>query len=197
MYKVLKAILKPIFFFLLNVKVINKEALNYEGGMILMANHVSGWDPILLHMAARCKVRYMAKAELFKFKPLGWLIKAFGAFGVERGRGDMGAMQQAFKIVREGGTLGIFPEGTRSKKGELGRFQHGASMIAMRAETRILPVYISRKARLFTRCYIVVGEPINLAERMGELSLADTSNVRAASEILRDEILKLKTQVPK
>lgn len=197
MYKVLKAILRPIFFFLFNVKVINKEALDYEGGMIMMSNHVSGWDPVLLHMAARCKVRYMAKAELFKFKPFGWLLKAFGAFGVDRGRGDMGAMQQAFKIVREGGTLGIFPEGTRSKTGELGRFQHGASMIAIRAKTRILPVYISRRARLFTRCYIVVGEPMDIKKRMEDLTLADTSKVRAASEILRDEMLKLKEQVPR
>ena len=112
MYKVIKAIFGSLFRWMFRVEVINKEALEYGGSMILMCNHLSGWDPVFLHAISKCKVYFIAKAELFKFAPFGALLRSFGAFPVVRGKGDMGALQNAFTLLGEGKTLGRFPGGT-------------------------------------------------------------------------------------
>ena len=94
------------------------ENIPAGGGYILMANHRSMIDPIILAEKAHGQVRYMGKMELFRNPILGWALRTIGTFPVDRGAGDTSAIDNSRKVIEEGDILGIFPEGHRSKDGE-------------------------------------------------------------------------------
>lgn len=192
-YDCLKVVVRPIFYLLFRVKVVGKEHAKYTGKMILISNHVSNYDPIFVHLVVRPKVYFMAKEELFKNPLLRWLITRLGAFPVGRGRGDLGAIKNSFKILKEGKTLGIFPEGTRSKDGMTKAFQHGAAMIALRTDSPVLPIYLARRPKLFRRTYVLIGEPIHVRDYV-DARLSDTESVEAASEFLFQRVAALKEE---
>lgn len=123
---------KPLFWLLFPYKVIGRENVPPEGDptpLMLCPNHISDIDPVFVLMAMKRHVYYMAKAELFRNKLAAWFVgMKFGAFPVKRGAGDTGAIDTAKQIVESGKVLGIFPEGTRSKDGKLGRAKSGAAL---------------------------------------------------------------------
>lgn len=192
-YKVLKIIVKPIFYLIFGIKIVHKERLRYEGGMILIANHRSNFDPIFMHLVVKPKVQLMAKQELFKNPMLRWLVTALGAFPVERGRGDLGAIKNAFKILRSGGTLGIFPEGTRTRTDHMRPFQHGVAMIAIRTGAPILPIYFAKTFRPFRRNPIIVGEPIQMRDVL-EAKLSNTEDVKQMTNYLFEKMQELEKE---
>ncbi len=152
-----------IFF---NYKVIGKERERAEGRYIVAANHVSGTDPVALCYAFhKNQICFMGKKELFKIPVLGWLLKFFGAFPVDRGGSDVGAIKKAVKIVDEGRCLGIFPQGHRypGEDPRATKTKNGMALIATKAAADIVPVFLWRKDnkfKLFRRTYIIIGDPI-------------------------------------
>ncbi|MBQ5957506.1 MAG: 1-acyl-sn-glycerol-3-phosphate acyltransferase [Clostridia bacterium] len=164
-YKVVVGIARPIIRFLYRMKVTGTENFDYEGKMIISSNHISAMDPILIACATKKELNFMAKKELFKFKPLAFFLKKLGAFPVDRGAGDMAAISTAGKILREGNSLVIFPEGTRNRESEeLMKFQDGTALLAVRFKSDILPVAIQNRPRLFRRTKIAIGSPIKVME---------------------------------
>ena len=108
------------------------EHLPREGPLIVAGNHVDLIDGPLLAMAAS-SVRYMhflGKAELFSIPILGWYLKRAGAIALDRHHGGVAAMRAAIDVLRRGGCLGLFPEGTRSKTGLPGRPKGGIGFLA-------------------------------------------------------------------
>lgn len=199
LYRIAKAVAKPFFFFIYRIKLLGKENLKQQGKMILIANHVSGKDPIFMHLIVKQKIYYMSKKELFKNPFVSWLVTWLGAFPVDRGKGDLGAIKTALQVLDEGKTMGIFPEGKRNLTGNgvIAPFQHGAAMIALRSGAPVLPIYIS-PVRPFHRTYIVAGKPIDLKNtNFGDTKLYNSETVKAVSEYLRDKIVELKLQVNK
>lgn len=158
--------------------------------LILCSNHISIIDPVFLLVAQKRAVRFMAKAELFRNPVLRWLLgRMFGAFAVNRGKGDTGALDTARELVEQGELMGIFPEGTRSKDGRLGRAKSGAALIASQTGAAILPVAIvtkNQKVRLFRRTTIVFGEIITPEEL--HLRDAEHPELRYASRLLMERI---------
>ncbi len=197
-YRFFKAFLRATFKPLFRIKVIHAERFNPEdNGGVLYSNHHSNWDPFAAHIATEYRPQFMAKAELFKVAPVRGFITYFGAFPVERGKGDFAAFQSAFKVVENGGIVGIYPEGTRNKKGlEVKKFHTGAAIIAIKTGVKVYPLYYSNKLRPFRRTYMVYGEPIDIKEQFGEVSLADRDKVREVSEYMREAVIKLKDEVP-
>ncbi len=192
-YRIIKATVKPFFMFFCGVRRIDKEAFKYDGKMIVISNHLSNWDPVFMHLAVKPKVRFMAKKELFKNFFLRWIITGFGAFPVDRGRGDMSSIKSAFKLLKNGETLGMFPEGTRSKSGEIIAFHPGVAMIALRTDTKVLPIYVSKKIGLFSGAKMVAGKPIDIKKEL-EASLSDTSSVKEATKLIRRKLIELKEE---
>ena len=109
-------------------------------------------------------VRFMAKEELFKNKLFGKILLSFGAFPVKRGKGDVGALRSAIKMLESGEKVAIFPEGTRSKKDYLKKGKKGAVLIAVKAGVNIIPVGISGGYRLFEKMTVTIGKEISLDE---------------------------------
>ena len=151
----------------LNIKVVNPEKEPDEGGCLICANHVSAADAVVICYAFRKnQAHFMAKKELFKIPLLSGLIKLLGAFPVDRKGSDVNAIKKAIATVKEGKSVGIFPQGHRHPKVDPRStpVRNGAGLIAARAECDVVPVYILRKNNtfaLFKKTHVIIGEKID------------------------------------
>jgi 1-acyl-sn-glycerol-3-phosphate acyltransferase len=133
------------------VVVEGAEHVPSEPGVILASNHLSIVDPPLLSVVVarlvRRRVRYMAKAEALDAPVMGVVLRAYGGFGVRRGRPDREAYRMAQAVLAAGDWLGVAPEGTRSRTGSLGEPKAGVALLALRSGAPILPVGLAGTER--------------------------------------------------
>ena len=167
-YKIARAAVKGFYRIFFRVRIEGLENIPNARAFVVCPNHTSLLDPPMLGACLPVKLRFMAKEELFKNKLFGALIRALGAFPVKRGSGDIGALKAAMRIVSEGHSLVVFPEGGRSPEGHLRRGKSGAALIALKAKADILPIGICGKYRLFSKITVRIGKPIELDEYFGE-----------------------------
>src|SRR5439155_21637482 len=104
-----------------------------DGPLIVVSNHFAWVDPVMLGAYFPRPLIFMAKQELWRRRPIGWIVERYGAFPVRRGEADRGAIRAALGILEAGGALGIFPEGTRSRSGVLSSPHPGAGLLALRS----------------------------------------------------------------
>lgn len=139
-----------------------------EHGCLLVANHTAFSDVLVLEAAQKRQIRFMAKKELFKIPLLSQLIKALGAYPVDRGGADVRSLKLTFKMIEEGDLIGIFPQGTRHPNTDprTTEVKSGIGMIAYHAKADILPVYIDNdgKTRSFHRNTVKIGKLIPFGE---------------------------------
>ena len=148
-YSVFKIICRFVFKVIFRTRVIGAENVPSEGSLILAANHVSNWDPPFLGTFVSRDVSYMAKEELFKNPIFAAAIRALHVFPVKRGTADKNAIKHAVKLLKDGQCLGIFPEGTRSKTGKLGKAESGVGLIAAMTKAPVLPAAIINTNKIF------------------------------------------------
>ncbi len=151
-----------------NIKVIGAENEPQSGGVIAACNHISNSDVIIMAAAMKRQVRYMSKAELFKIPGLKQLITALGAFPVDRGGNDVGAIKKTIAILNGGEMVGLYPQGTRftGVDPRETKPKNGVGMIALRSGATVLPVSIvtkGNKIKLFKKNYVVIGKPIDVS----------------------------------
>lgn len=158
----------PLVGTLFGLKIIKgKNNIPTTGAAIAASNHIHLADPVFLYFAQKRQLRFMAKAELFRNPILGWICKGYGAFPVERGTGDTESINTAEQVLREGKVLGIFPEGTRSKDGRVGRGKTGTIYIAHQTGAPIYPIAVfSQKSalKIGSRYTIACGDPVTAAD---------------------------------
>lgn len=159
-YKILKVICRGIFFLLFRIKVTGKENIPLEGGAIIAMNHRSNFDVPVAALPCKRKMRFMAKAEMFKPKIGNWFFHSLGAFPVHRGKGDIGAIKAALVTLKDGHLVAMFPEGKRAKHGEKLTPKPGVVMIATRAKVPVIPAHITGKYRWFGKIGVTFGKPI-------------------------------------
>lgn len=145
-----------------DLRIEGKENIPKGKAFVYASNHRSYADPVLVVLAGRGRFSFMAKSELFEKPLFAWLIRSLGAFPVERGTGDTAAIDKAIDNVKNGTNLLIFPEGTRSKDGRVGRGKTGVALIAARSGADVIPVGLNYEGKLHFRSKIVVriGKPI-------------------------------------
>jgi 1-acyl-sn-glycerol-3-phosphate acyltransferase len=167
LYAIVRSLLRPLLHTWFRLRITGAEHVPADGPAIIAPNHKSFMDAFFVAMATRRPVRYMAKAELFR-PPLGALLARLGAFPVRRGEGDTGAMESAEAILRRGGLVAIFPEGTRIQDPDaIGSPRHGAGRLAVATGAPIVPAAIAGTQHLWLgpvakprRVQVAFGAPI-------------------------------------
>lgn len=159
------------------VRAEGAEHIPAEGPVIIAGSHTSGLDPLVLAQVVPSGryIQYMAKKELFKNPVLAWLIRSFGTFPVDREGNDVGAIRSALRILQAGGTLGIFPQGTRGGHD----LQPGTALIALRSKAPVVPTSIGKRGG---RWVVRYGPAIRPEGSVEEL----TAKIGAALEKLKD-----------
>ena len=167
-YDTLGVVLRPVFSVIFpGSKVSGAENVPDEGGIVICSNHIHWMD--CLYLAAKIKNRritYLSKAEAMNNRFTRWLLgeKGLGAIAIHRGESDLAAVRACLQTVKDGETLGIFPQGTRSRDNSPTPMLNGVSMIAMRANAPIIPVYIDGPYRLLKRIDVRIGAPIDISD---------------------------------
>lgn len=143
------------------VRYHNAERLQIEAPFIVIGNHLSLMDPVIVAVPIkRYDVTFMGKKELESNPVIGKILRDMHCIMVDRHHTDMEAMRACMKALRNGEVLGIFPEGTRHHQGLMEEMETGIAMLALRSGVPVIPVYITRKLRLFRPVDCYVGEPI-------------------------------------
>lgn len=156
----LKIICIPIF----RIRVNGLENMEETDKVIVCANHKSLLDPIFLAISMPQRIYFMAKKELFDKPLLGGLLRALGAFPVDRSGRDLKALRASVALVNEDKILGIFPEGTRVKEAKRENVKDGVAFIALKAKADIMPVEIISTYKPFRKSEILIKKPIPVKE---------------------------------
>ncbi|MGE6752247.1 lysophospholipid acyltransferase family protein [Rossellomorea sp. NPDC071047] len=186
LYSFAKGLVKSILSPLYRIEVKGLEHFPEEGGVLLCTNHIDNLDPPVVGISAPRPVSFMAKEELFSVPVLGKLLPDLRAFPVKRGMSDREALRKGLQVLKQGDVLGLFPEGTRSKTGKIGKGLAGAGFFALRSDAYVVPCAIIGPYKPFRKLKVVFGPPIAM-EGIREHKL----NAEKTTEIIMQHIEKL------
>jgi 1-acyl-sn-glycerol-3-phosphate acyltransferase len=170
LYAFAKLLFRIYFALFYRVRTEGLENVPETGPVILCSNHPTGLDMFLIGTRIpRRKVHYMAKAELFRNRFLAFLLRRLAAFPISRGKGDVGSVKTVYRLLKQNQIVGVFPEGTRTKKKDPNRRKAGAALFAHHSKAPILPVAIDRPFRIFGKVRVIFGKPFYLDEPEGHV----------------------------
>jgi len=196
-YGVLQQVARVVFVTVFGIRVFGREHLPRRGGVLVVSNHQSYLDPVLAAVGMPRPYHPMARASLFRLAPFAWLIRSLHAFPVRRGSADLGAVREALRRLKGGAVVLVFPEGTRTRDGSIGRLQAGPVLLARRAGVPILPMVIDGafeawpRTRLLPRPHgirVACGRPVATEE------LAE-GKAETIVEAVHDEMLGLQRRL--
>lgn len=148
-------------------KIIGKENYDKKKNYVVVCNHQSGFDPIILDFALKSRNRFIAKKELFNKKSNSFLFKnILGAIPVDRSKGvTISQLKEIVALLKNNENLGIFPEGTRKEEfNENENIKGGACFFSIKTKTPILPCYIVKKQKPFKKNVLLIGKPFEFTE---------------------------------
>jgi 1-acyl-sn-glycerol-3-phosphate acyltransferase len=193
-----RAVLRITFVLAFRVRVFGQLNVPRRGGVLIVSNHQSYLDPVLLAFGLERSVSFMARRTLFRNPVFGRLIAALNAFPVTLGGLDIAAMREAVQRLQNGDCLVVFPEGTRTSDGRIAPLRPGILAIAERANIAIVPAVIEGAFEAWPR---------GSAPRTGEISVLygraigpeEHSRLSRAElvERLQSELSQLETQLRK
>lgn len=162
---VLRALFVPLF----RLRVVGAENVPKDGACFVCANHISDWDALFVAVAVRRPIHFMAKKQLFHIPVLKSIVKAFGAFSVDRDSADVGAVKTALYYCKYGEQVGIFPQGHRfdGVHPATTPIKSGLGMLIYRTQSPVLPVSVYTKdfkVRIFKKVTVTVGKPVQFDE---------------------------------
>jgi 1-acyl-sn-glycerol-3-phosphate acyltransferase len=188
MYRFAMAVNRPVAAWG-RMKVEGMDAVPRSGPTLIVGNHDSHWDPVMVGIAAieRRQIRALAKAELWRVRGLGPILHGMGQIPIERGAGDKQALARAIEELRAGACIGVFPEGTRSR-GKVLRARSGVARLALEVpEARLILVAIEgtsdltgfpRRPRINIRFFEPAGGQARPDEDPGELAARLLAEIR-------------------
>ena len=185
---------------LIRTVVEGEENVPESGSVMLMVNHQSNLDPLLVGWATRRPLTMPGKVELFRIPLLRTIISELGCFPVDRDANDAGALRKALTVLREGHVLAVFPEGTRSRSGQVGAFVPTLTRLAIHQQAQVVPVAVDgsgaflppgeRIPKVGAMITIRFGRPIDLAP-LGPKPTEE--EVNQATEGIRTRVIELLT----
>ncbi|MDP6381455.1 MAG: lysophospholipid acyltransferase family protein, partial [Phycisphaerae bacterium] len=141
-YRCIQVAAQVLFIGAFGYRAYHRHRLPNMGGVLVVSNHQSYLDPILSALGATRPFNPMARASLFRNWAFSWLIRSLFAFPIKRTTGDLGAIREALRRLRQGKIVLVFPEGTRTSDGSIGQIQEGVVAIASRAGVPIVPMVV-------------------------------------------------------
>jgi 1-acyl-sn-glycerol-3-phosphate acyltransferase len=169
LYRFAFSFLPPVWRFVYRVRIAGRENIPLTGPVLLVSNHRSNLDPFFIGVSFPRQVHFMAKAELWKVKILGWLIDLLGSFPVNRGQADRTAVKRALEVLGAEAVVGMFPEGHRQRAGSLGEIHPGVSLFSLREGVVTIPMVLDGTERVvrrgiprLPRVRVVFGPPLEL-----------------------------------
>lgn len=192
-YLLLKYLFGPFILLFWRPVVYGRENLAVKGGAIIVANHRSMADPLLIALISPRIVHFMAKQELFKTGIGRLFFRALFAFPVNRKHADMQSLKSALQVLGKGKVFGIFPEGKRAVTHDLDAMEHGAAFLAIRSGKPIIPLYIHPDS--YKKCHpiVMVGKPMDFTRTIANAQKSQlievvTDEIADAIYALREEI---------
>ena len=181
-YKFLTPFMRVAFKFYYSPRIIGAEKIPKDSAIVIAGNHKHVYDQCLTIMATKRVIHYMAKKEYFEGK-LAPLFRFVGCIPVDRSKRDFSSAMSALKVLKKGGAIGIFPEGTRNKTDKfLLNFKTGAVAMAKKTGAYIVPFGLTGDYKFRSK---------NLTIRYGEPFKADNMSVEEANEKLFREVERL------
>lgn len=199
LYRLARLVVPPLARLYFRLRVHGRAQVPRRGGLLIVANHSSHLDPLVLGCSAPRDLHFLARADLFTPGLFGWLIRNLQAIPLARGESDRRALERACSVLAAGGALVIFPEGTRSPDGRLGPFKPGVGLLALHAQVPVVVAHIAgtrrslpRGARFPRPARVVIhwGQPRSADEWLRRAP-AGLRGPRALAEALRREIALL------
>ncbi len=172
-YEFLRYLLQLMAVLVYRIRVTGRENIPATGGVLLVSNHQSHLDPPFVGIGCPRHVNFLARQSLFRFAPFRWLITSLGVIPLDHGRRGISGLKESLRRLKRGEMLAIFPEGTRSSDGRIGRFMPGFTALAVRSGAAILPAAIDGAYQAWPRrqtfpgrgrIRVHYGEPILPAE---------------------------------
>src|SRR4029453_6104441 len=144
LYYLARAILTPVFLLYFRLQRSGREHAKFKGGLIVASNHRSFLDPFVIGAMLPWgpRMQFARKVELFEKRWQGWVLSRLGAFPIRRGQSDHDSMETARCIVERGGTICIFPEGTRIRSGTIASPKRGVGRLALQTGAPVIPTAV-------------------------------------------------------
>ncbi len=165
------------------IKTYGMVHVPHQGKVIIASNHISNLDPPFVGVAVKKKIHFLAKEELFRISLFGRILKSVNAIPLKRGRYSADSLKKAIELLNKGEGILVFPEGTRSRDGNLGKPKLGIGMLVVRTKAPVLPVLIENSNKFFKL------KPVKIT--FGKLVYYDNfEENRESYEIVSEDILE-------
>ncbi|PYZ94490.1 1-acyl-sn-glycerol-3-phosphate acyltransferase [Salipaludibacillus keqinensis] len=189
LYSVGQFVCRTYFRLFYRIKVEGKENIPSDGGILLCSNHIHLLDPPFVGAFLKRQTRFMAKAELFDAPILKRLLPKLGAFPIRRGMSDRQALRTGLKLLKDSEMIGLFPEGTRSKTGKLGKGLTGVGFFALRSNASVVPCAVIGTYKPFSTLKVVYGPPVDMeSARENKISAEEaTEQIMSGIQRILDE----------
>ena len=211
LYRIAKFFARIFFYSYFRLNVVGREHIPKEGACIVVGNHTSFLDPMLICAIFDRPIHYITYA-FFYFHPLiHWFCKRVYCIPVKKEGNDISALKQSLRLLKRDECVGIFPEGVRSESGKLGPGQPGGALIALKSGAPILPIGIIGAYEAFPRgsrfpkprqITVIVGEPFSLEtyrphdKKSGEFQEAGTDIMMERIAELCGQENSLRSKIP-
>lgn len=206
LYGLTRTLFGPLVSTYFHLQLQGTEHIPGTGPIVLACNHLSNLDPVLLAAVCPRPINFLAKIELFRIPVVGGFVRRYGAIPLRRSASDPEAIRLAEQVLEQQQVLALFPEGTRSRAGQLKPFRFGAARLALKHNAPLVPAAISGTDRAMPAggkiprretVRVAFGPPLDIAPYRYQ----DTGDVPEAhlletvTNLLQAEVLRLKTMI--